>query len=103
MSKMNQLIELRGLAVELVDGLNAIVNEKNLNQMELELDHYAIPDENPNPQPVSFDALQKQCAQKFREGHTYAIRQIIHSYKEEELSDIDEQHYSNIWMVVDKL
>lgn len=103
MSKMKQLIELRDLAVDLADGLNAIVNEKNSDQMELELDDYAIPDEKHNPQPVSFEALQKHCAQKSREDHTDAIRQIIHSYKAEKLSDIDEQYYSNIWMEVDRL
>ena len=39
----------------------AVMND---NPDQMSLDDYAIPDEAPNPQPISFEAIQKHLAEK---------------------------------------
>ena len=103
MSKMKQLLEIRDDFENVLNNLNSLLaEEENPDQMSL-LDDYAIPDEEPNPKPVSFDALQKHCAEKSRAGHADQLREIILSYKVDKLSAIDPRDYLEVWEKVSKI
>lgn len=67
------------------------------------LDDYAISDENSNPQPVSFDAIQKHLANKARAGYSDQIRELIQSCGADKLSDVNPRDLPDLWKKVDEL
>lgn len=75
----------------------------NHNPNQISLDDYVIPDENPNPQPVSFEAIQKHLAEKARQGFSENIRELIQSYGVKKLSEIKPEDYTTLWKQVDDL
>lgn len=103
MSKMKQLLEIRDDFENALNNLNSLLaEEENPDQMSL-LDDYAIPDENSNPQPVSFDAIQKHLADKAREGYSDQIRELIQSCGVDKLSDVNPRDLPDLWKKVDDL
>lgn len=103
MARMKQLFEIRNDLAEMLEDLNQLLDqEENSDQMSL-LDDYAIPDENLNPQPVSFDVLQKRMTDKARAGFTDQLREIITSYGVDKLSSIDPKDYSEVWERMSKI
>lgn len=76
---------------------------ENPDQMELPLDDYAIPDEETDVQSISFESLQKHCAEKARAGYSEGIRSLIESYGKNKLSEISPEDYANLWKQVDAL
>lgn len=100
---MKQLLEIRNDFENALNSLNSLLVEgEKPDQMSL-LDDYAIPDEEPNLQPVSFDALQKHCAEKSRAGYADQVREVILSYKVDKLSAIDPKNYHDIWEKVSNI
>lgn len=100
---MKQLLEIRDDFENVLNNLNSLLaEEENLDQMSL-LDDYAIPDENSNPQPVSFDAIQKHLADKAREGCSDQIRELIQSWGADKLSDVNPRDLPDLWKKVDEL
>ena len=81
---------------------HSLIHE-DTEETELIINDFAIPDEQHHNQTVSFDALQKYCAKKSRDGFTEGIRKIIQSHNVDRLSDIDPKYYSKIWQEVDAL
>lgn len=103
MSKMKQLLEIRYDVENVLHNLNQLLaEEESPGQMNL-LDDYAIPDENSNPQPVSFDAIQKHLADKARAGFSDQIRVLIRSYGVDKLSDVNPNDFPELWKQVDAL
>lgn len=103
MARMKQLFEIRNDLAEMLEDLNQLLaQEDNFDQMSL-LDDYAIPDENLNPQPVSFEAIQKHLADKARAGYSDQIRELIQSCGVEKLSDVNPRDLPDLWKKVDAL
>ena len=73
----------------------------NSNPDQMSLDDYAIPDEDPSPQPVSLEATQKHLAEKARQGFSEQIRNLIQSYGVNKLSEIKPEDYTKLWKQVD--
>ncbi len=103
MSKIKQLLEIREQVADALENIDSLLAyEDNSDQMSL-LDDYAIPDENSNPQPVSFEAIQKHLADKAREGYSDQIRELIQSCGVDKLSDVNTRDFSDLWKKVDEL
>lgn len=104
MGQMKRLQQFNDEFQHFMDSWNsfyqAVIHE---NPDQMTLDDYAIPDEEANPQPVSFNALQKLCVQKSRDGHTDEIRKLIQTFGVDKLSVIKPEDYPKLWQEVDQL
>ena len=104
MGQMNRLQQLNNDLQDFMNHWNDFYQaaiQEDLDQ--LTLNDYVIPDEEVNLQPVSFETLQKRCAQQSRNGHTDAIRNLIQSYGVDKLSAIQPEDYPKLWQEVDQL
>ena len=104
MGQMNQLQQLNNDFQDFVESWNSFYQAAiHENPDQMTLDDYAIPDEDPNPQPVSFEAIQKHLAEKARQGFSEQIRDLIQSYGVNKLSEIKPEDYPKLWKQVDDL
>lgn len=104
MGQMNQLQQLNNDFQDFVESWNSFYQAAiHENPDQMTLDDYAIPDEEVNPKPVSFEAIQKHLATKAREGYSDEIRTLIQSYGVDKLSAIQPDDYPKLWQEVDQL
>lgn len=104
MAMMKQLQQLNDDLRNFMEGWDSYYQEAVYeNPDQLTLDDYAIPDEESNPQPVSFVAIQKHLTSKAREGYSDQIRELIQSYGVDKLSAIRPEDYPKLWQEVDQL
>ena len=106
MAMMKRLLVIKEEAEQLVENINELitfVNQEDSGQLELELDDYAIPDEEATPQAVTFEAIQQFLATKAQAGYSSQIRELIQSMGANKLSELDPSNYPTLWMEVEKL